>query len=145
MILIENYKYTIRATFSRIYFNGKLVCYLIQDTLRPFGIKVYGETGIPAGKGTLKLGHSNRFGLVPFLYNQPDEITYKQSGISFTHLRIHAGNFINETDGCPMTGTSVNYVQERTFSSRKALKKLMSHLEMGVEYPFEIKNLRQKK
>ena len=116
---------------------------MLQDTLRPFGVKVYGETGIPSGHGFLKLGHSNRFGLVPFLYNQSDKITYLESGVTFKHIRIHAGNFINETEGCPITGTSVNYDDERTYDSRKALKKLINKLDLNTEYKVYIKNIRQ--
>lgn len=142
-VLIENYKYTKNATFSKLYLDGVFVCYLLQDTLRPFGIKVHGETGIPEGKGTLVLGNSPKFGRVPFLYNQDDGITYESEGKSFKYLRIHGGNFIDQSDGCPMTGTTVDFKTERTYSSQIALKKFINLLEDGVEYPFEVINLPQ--
>ena len=143
MITFENFKYTKSATFTRLKIDGELICYILQDTVRPHGIKVAGETGIPEGKGKLKIGQSPRFGRVPFLYNQDDGITYEAGGIKFTHLRVHSGNFIHQTDGCPLTGTSISFRDERTFNSRDALDKFMDLLEDGVEYDFEVINLPQ--
>lgn len=144
-ILIERFKYTARATFSRISLNGVFICYLMEDTLRPYGVKVYEETGIPAGFAALKLKVSPKFGLVPFIYDNKDEKTYNAEGVKFTYLRIHSGNFIKETLGCPLTGTSYDADKERTYDSRKALNKLKSHLTEGEEYDLEIINLPQSK
>lgn len=140
-ITIENYKFTANATFSRLLFDGEFVCYLLQDTLRPYGVKVHGETGIPVSTGFIKLGNSAKFGTVPFIYNDPDCETYEAKGISFKFLRIHVGNYIKDTHGCPLTGTTVDYDKQCVYNSRKALNKLMTFIKPGIEYNLEVKNI----
>jgi hypothetical protein len=143
MFTFINFKYTANATFTEVLFNGEFVCWLLQDTLRPFGIKVKSETGIPAGKAKIRLGQSPRFGKVPFIYNRPDGITYEANGVSFTHLRVHAGNFISHTDGCPLTGTTLSFTKERTYASKDALNYFISLMDDGKEYDLEIINKTQ--
>jgi len=57
--------------------------------------KVHGETAIPAGRYRVVLSMSNRFGrLLPEVQNVP----------GFVGIRWHAGNAIDDTDGCQLVG-----------------------------------------
>lgn len=73
--------------------------YTLEDTLRPKGIKVYGETAIPEGLYKLNVSYSPRFGkeMVEVL-----DVPY------FTGVRIHGGNTAADTLGCPLLGAKTD-------------------------------------
>jgi len=103
---IDHYRndfYT-RSTLGYIHIDDKHFCYTLEDTLRAFGIKVYGETGIPANsiRGyKVKIHKSNRFKRdVIMLYTESNGKTLKYSGISFDFCYAHGGNKHQDTEGC---------------------------------------------
>jgi len=82
-------------THGRLYVDGRWQCFTLEDTVRAPGVKVQGETAIPAGRYPVVLEDSTRFG--------PDTLTLKDVP-GFTHIRIHAGNTERETSGCLLVG-----------------------------------------
>jgi len=80
----------------------------LEDTVRkPGEAKVPGQTALPAGRYRVTLENSPRFG--------PDTLTLtgfvngslsKVPGTTATHtgVRVHGGNLVTDTDGCPLVG-----------------------------------------
>ena len=78
-------------------------CYTLEDTVRPFGIKLKGITAIPENPFGYNVGlrRSSKFNRdVLILYTESDCITLKYGGVSYTYVYFHGGNDHFDTDGC---------------------------------------------
>jgi len=105
-------------TIGKLSIDGEFFCHVLEDVVRPKGIKVYGETAIPKGTYQVKLTMSNRFKKVlPLLQNVP----------MFEGIRIHAGNTNKDTHGCLLVG--VNDSKGRVSNSVATMAKLMPILQ----------------
>ena len=72
----------------------------LEDRVRPPGQKVHGKTAIPAGQYLVRVDMSPRFKrLMPHVYELDGREVRGFSGI-----RIHAGNTIDDTEGCILVG-----------------------------------------
>lgn len=111
--------------FGVLSVDGTYECETLEDP--PREVKVAGKTAIPAGRYRVTLENSPKFG--------PDTITINDVS-GFTHIRIHAGNSENDTDGCPLVG------QERTettiIRSRQALAHLKPKIQEGLQDGAEV-------
>lgn len=116
-------------TIGKLYIDGKLFCDTLEDVVRHNGLKVYGETAIPAGTYKVILNVSNRFKvLMPLLLNVPN----------FEGIRIHSGNTDKDTHGCLLVGK--NTVKGKVTDSKKTFAELMSVLKLAKnEITIEIK------
>lgn len=82
-------------TIGKLYIDGHYLCDTLEDTVRPAGTKIAGKTAIPAGTYKVKKTMSPRFKkTLPEILNVP----------GFTGVRIHAGNYASNTDGCLLLG-----------------------------------------
>src|SRR5687767_6346037 len=86
--------------------NGKPFCVTLEDPERE--TKIHGITAIPAGRYRIRVTFSNRFGKrMPEILDVPN----------FDGVRIHTGNFPNDTDGCLLIGARKG--QDRIFDAQK--------------------------
>ena len=105
-------------TIGRLYVDGEYFCDTLEDKVRPDGIKVYGETAIPAGTYKVVITYSNRFKrLLPLLQNVP----------MFEGIRIHPGNTSADTHGCLLVG--INTEKGKITQSKITFEKLFKLLE----------------
>jgi len=95
-ITVRREKGTKKTTPGRMYVNGKMFCYTLEDVERP-GVardpskKVYGETAIPRGRYQVTVSKSTRFKRdMLLLLNVPQ----------FEGIRVHSGNTAEDTHGC---------------------------------------------
>ena len=83
-------------TRGQLYLNGCFIGYTLEDTLRPFPIKVGSHTAIPEGIYYGRKYTSQTFGECLAIDDVP----------LFTHIRIHGGNDDGDTRGCVLLGLS---------------------------------------
>lgn len=100
---IEYYKQT---TIGKLFIDGDMFCYTLEDTVRPYGIKVKKHTALPANSNTgYKVGihHSPSFKRdMLIIHTEDDGITLNYGGVLFTHTYAHGGNDHTNTEGCPL-------------------------------------------
>lgn len=90
--------FTENSTIGRMFVDGVFQCYTLEDTVRPDGMKIYGETAIPPGEYEVTLTMSPRFRRVlPLLADVKN----------FVGVRIHPGNSPRDTEGCILVGETV--------------------------------------
>jgi hypothetical protein len=110
------------CTIGQLYVDGLPECYTLEDTVRPHGEKVPGKTAIPEGEYRVIITESQRFGRrLPILLDVPN----------FSGIRIHAGNTMDDTEGCILVGETRGH--NCIGCSRAALEKLMAKLESSTD------------
>lgn len=109
------------GTFGELYWDG-----LVFKTLEPK------KPIIPPGSYLVNLTYSPRFscrspynkfnGLVPLVYGVPGH----------EGIRIHVGNYVNDTQGCILVGMSTD--NTILYDSRKAYIELMTRIQARRHY-----------
>jgi hypothetical protein len=83
------------VTIGSLSIDGDWECWTLEDVVRADGLKVWGETAIPAGHYTVDITRSPRFKRdLPLLLNVK----------GFEGIRIHPGNTADDTQGCVLVG-----------------------------------------
>ena len=83
------------VTIGQLLIDGEPYCWICEDTVRPEGVKVKGDTAIPYGRYRVDYTFSNRFQrMMPILLDVP----------MFEGIRIHTGNTSADTEGCLLPG-----------------------------------------
>ena len=109
-------------TIGRLYIDNVFFSNTLEDVVRPDGVKVFGETAIPAGTYKVILNMSNRFKrIMPLLLNVPN----------FEGIRIHEGNSAADSSGCLLVGK--NTVKGKVTNSKKTFAELMSVLKLAKD------------
>jgi hypothetical protein len=108
-----------RTTLGQMYLNGEYVGYTLEDTLRPFPLKVYGETAISEGMYQCKKYTSSKFGECLAIEDVPN----------FTQIRVHGMNTHEGSLGCIGLGTNRDIENMRISNCRPALEKLLSMID----------------
>lgn len=103
------------CTHGDLYIDGVWAMYTLEDVVR--GLKIKGETAIPAGHYRVSMENSPKFG--------PGTLTIHDVP-NFSGIRIHAGNSAKDTEGCPLVGRvrGITTISE----SRLALEELKSRV-----------------
>jgi len=93
------------ATFGSWSIDGEWFCHTLEDEIREIpgqpvsAWKVHGKTAIPAGRYRITLEYSPKFG--------PDTITVHDVD-GFVGVRVHGGNTVADTEGCPLVGSMID-------------------------------------
>lgn len=105
MIVNQFRTYSQDCTESELFIDGnERYCYVLEDVGRPHGVKISRETCIPEGHYKAVITRSTRFKKdMILLYNQED-MSVERFGVRFTGIRVHGGNNIEHTAGCPLVG-----------------------------------------
>jgi len=106
---------------SRLEINGKHFCYVLEDILRPFGVKVNSWTAIPRGTYNLGIRFSPKFNRECIsISNQADGVTIIQDGVEFKFCMFHGGNDALDSDGCPLIAFNmVNRTVKLDYNGKK--------------------------
>lgn len=108
------------AVIGQLFIDGKFICYTLEDKIRD--VKIKHETCIPPGKYPIVMTMSQRFKMVlPLLQNVPN----------FDSIRIHAGNTIADTSGCPLVGTAVQ--GDKLLHSKVALTEILILMKKALK------------
>lgn len=94
------------ATLGELFLNGKHFAYTLEDEVRPNGEYVYSKTAIPEGEYRITTSFSNRFKkeMMQLLNVPGGRIQFGGRPVDACGIRIHGGNGINDTEGCPLIG-----------------------------------------
>lgn len=123
-------------TAGRMYCDGELLCYTLEDTVREVKgkpveeWKIKGETAIPEGRYRVILTKSPRFKrILPEVLNVP----------GYTAVRIHAGNQTKDTDGCILVGMyDGNELDNWLGNSRKAEALVIAKINEAINSGDEV-------
>lgn len=123
LITIKRYKSSEKGTVGRMFFDGFYFCFTLEDVVRSDGVKIQGQTAIPAGNYEVTIDMSNRFKkLMPHVLNVP----------LFSGIRIHPGNTSENTEGCILVGRT-NPERGKIGESKLAFDEFMVKLETGLK------------
>lgn len=104
-IYIKRNTHTLKSTLGYVYLgdNSERFCYSLEDVIRGTGIKIYGETGIPAGDYFWHITYSNRFKRdMISIYTEHNGYELIMDGKAFKGIRAHGGNDSSDSHGCPL-------------------------------------------
>lgn len=110
------------ATIGKLSIKDNFFCYVLEDTVRPKGIKIKGQTAIPFGEYEVIIDYSNRFKKpMPHILDVP----------MFEGIRIHTGNTAEHTEGCLIVG--MKYSKNQVLESHVAFSLLMPKLQDALK------------
>ena len=118
-------------TIGRLFVDGRYVCDVLEDRVREPGVKIPGETAIPAGRYRVIVNVSPKFGReLPRLLDVP----------GFEGILIHRGNSPKDTEGCLLVGENKEKgrVVNSTGYEVKLTKLIKEAIEKGEEVWIEI-------
>lgn len=123
IITIKRKWFTDKSTIGEFIFDS-LKSFTLEDTVRKNGVKVAGQTAIPAGRYEIVMTYSNRFGkLLPLLLDVPN----------FEGVRIHSGNKPEDTEGCILIGRYYDVtIPDIITDSRTAFKEFFELLKKST-------------
>lgn len=121
VMTIERTTFTDKSTIGEVHFDGVFFCYSLEDTCRAKGVKIQGQTAIPAGRYEILITHSTRFNReTPQLMNVPN----------FEGIRIHPGNTAVDTQGCILPGYKKDV--DAVYDSQKAYNALLEEIRQRL-------------
>lgn len=112
------------VTHGRMYLNGFFECFMLEDEYRGDDpkAKIPGRTCIPCGRYRVRITWSPKFKrFLPLI----------EVGPNWVGVRIHSGNDVDDTEGCPLTGAVRG--DDVVLESRKAFDALFPKLERTTD------------
>lgn len=133
------------TTIGNISIDDKLFAYTLEDTIRPYGIKVYRHTGIPECEVGYKVAikysnHFDRHVLVLYTHISNGKYIIKQNGISFTNVYAHGGNTHVDTDGCILVAKHSFHNKIYETMETKLFTLVSKWIKKGIEVRWIIHN-----
>jgi hypothetical protein len=111
------------CTIGDLFIDGQWFCHTLEDVVRADGVKIPGETAIPAGTYKVQITWSPRFSReLPLVVDVP----------GFYGIRIHPGNKATDTEGCILVGDGIGTDHASITDSRKAFDRLFPILAAAV-------------
>lgn len=129
-LLLQRTRLLPDKTVGNLSINGKFYCFTLEDTVRPDGIKVMGQTAIPAGTYKVCVTWSNRFSKpLPQILDVP----------GFEGVRLHGGNTEADTQGCVLVGFELDATRNIIYRSASAnlTERLAPKLSPNVSGKYE--------
>jgi hypothetical protein len=124
---LQREKSNTECTFGKLYIDGEEFCQTLEDPVRVR--KIWGRTAIPAGRYRIRITKSARFKtLLPILVNVPN----------FIGVRIHAGNWASDTEGCILVGMERDESENMVKMSKAALSKLLIRISKAIDAHQEV-------
>ena len=104
-IYIKRVNHSLKSALGHVFLGDskEKFCYSLEDVIRGTGIKIHGETGIPAGTYKWHITSSNRFKRdMICIYTEPNGYELINDGKSYKGIRAHGGNTAVDSHGCPL-------------------------------------------
>jgi hypothetical protein len=102
-------------------------CYTLEDPVRPAGVKMPGNTAIPAGRFRVRLAWSPHFRcLNPHVEGVPN----------FTGVELHGGNSPVDVEGC--TALAIARTVDSIFNSEPAMRLVNERLLAAERMTIEV-------
>lgn len=127
-------------------------CYVLEDIVRPYGIKDKTKTAIPETKGDdlylLRVLPSGRYGEAVTVFNEMEGgvPVLNYGGIKFTYIRCHGGNDDEDTEGCLLVNKNRDISTMKAWGSmmKELTDKIKSFTDQGFDCRLRVTNLPQK-
>lgn len=109
------------TTLGVVFLDSRFYCFSLEDQIRE-GVKIPGETAIPAGRYEVRITWSPRFNrLLPEVLAVP----------GFEGIRLHPGNTIADTSGCILLG--IQRAGVRILESGKACAYVQEQIQAAAD------------
>ena len=125
-LLLQRTTKTASSTEGTLSIDGQFQCFTLEPTVRQVDgqsvetWKIPGKTAIPIGTYAVEVTYFERGGYYsPLLDNVP----------GFIGIRIHIGNFPQDTEGCIMVGTQIGI--NEVLNSKVAFSALMTKIQQA--------------
>lgn len=119
-------------------------CYVLEDTVRPDGIKVKSHTAIPALRYKVAVTYSPRFKRDMILLYNTENYTIEHKGVKFEGVRVHGGSTHENTGGCPLVAyNKLNNDTIQGTAEKELCKQVKEWMAEGYDVYWEIFNLPQ--
>ncbi len=147
--------YSPQTTLGKLYIDKEYFSETLADTVRAYGIKVKGDTAIPANDMNnlykVELRHSSRFGDTIVIYTRKQEIEGQQTkyyleagGISFMYILAHGGNDHEDTAGCMLVAKNrLNADMIQGIQKKALYAKVKKAIDAGDEVYMKVTNTHQ--
>lgn len=112
--------FTSKSTVGVLSMAGHGECFVLEDVTRN-GPKVFGETAIPQGRYQILFTFSPRF---------KRELPLLVDVKGFSGIRIHAGNFPRDTEGCLLVGD--RRAEDAVYNSKATLARVVAEVKRAV-------------
>ncbi len=118
-----------KTTLGKLEIDGKFQCYTLEDKDRKLekypDAKVYGETCIPRGTYPVVINFSPKY---------QKEMPHIQDVPGFKGIRIHPGNYHEDTEGCILPGVRrLDNMVQRSVSAFETLYGRLTEAEENDE------------
>lgn len=115
------------VTLHRTEAPPEFLCFSLEDRHRPPGVKVPGDTRIPAGRYPLAWRKAGRWAKRMMKSAFPGSLEL-QGVPNFTDILVHAGNTKGDTSGCLLLGRSADFGNRTVGNSRVAISRVYCRL-----------------